>query len=106
MPNASRPGALSLRVDVAGQYLQADAPLLDRADQLDDLCERMAYPIEYPNDERVAFTQRIQGAGKDLRPVNLRLLSAKSTNHGDGLIGCRAERLVMSGPARERKVGL
>lgn len=49
-------------------YFQAYTTLLKSADQFDNMGERPADPIEFPDHQRVALTQRVQRTGKP-RPV-------------------------------------
>src|SRR5271165_1895546 len=51
------------RIDPAGEHFQANAALLKRADQFDNMGERPADPIEFPDHQRVALAQRVQRSG-------------------------------------------
>jgi hypothetical protein len=59
----NRAAGRTRRVEPAGEHFQANAALLKRADQFDNMGKRPADPIEFPDHQRVALAQRVQRTG-------------------------------------------
>ena len=61
-------------VDCIGEALELDSLLVEFANQVNQVLDAPAQPVQLPNDERVAFAQRLQRLENSGRSARLPLV--------------------------------
>ena len=78
-------------IDVAGEHLQPDAVFLQIADEADDVGERAADPIQFPDHKSIALASNVERLG-EARPLGR---AARTHVVVDPLAPCATESIAL-----------